>query len=44
MLVGRPADDATVLALSAQIEAARPWVDRHPPVWDQDEPPRTADR
>lgn len=31
-LVGRPSDEATLLALSAQIEAARPWADRLPPV------------
>ncbi len=31
-LVGRPYDEATLLSLSAQIEAARPWVDRRPPV------------
>jgi amidase len=36
MLVGRPADEATLLALSAQLEQARPWAHRHPPVWDQD--------
>jgi amidase len=36
MLVGRPADEATLLALSAQVEEARPWAQRHPPVWDQD--------
>jgi amidase len=36
MLVGRPADEATLLALSAQVEAARPWVHRHPAVWEQD--------
>jgi amidase len=31
-LVGRPYDEATLLSLSAQIEAARPWVNRRPPV------------
>ncbi|SFK99282.1 amidase [Geodermatophilus ruber] len=34
MLVGRPADEATLIALSAQLEAARPWAHRHPPGWD----------
>jgi amidase len=34
MLVGRPADEATLLALSAQVEAARPWAERHPSVWE----------
>jgi amidase len=29
-LVGRPADEATLLALSAQIEAAHPWAARRP--------------
>jgi amidase len=33
MLVGRPAGEAALLALAAQIEAAAPWVDRHPPIW-----------
>jgi amidase len=33
MLVGRPADEATLIALSAQLEAARPWAHRHPPGW-----------
>jgi amidase len=30
--VGRPGDEATLLSLSAQIEAERPWADRRPPV------------
>jgi amidase len=33
MLAGRMADEATLISLSAQIEAARPWKDRHPPVF-----------
>ncbi|MBJ7338021.1 amidase [Mycolicibacterium sp.] len=31
-LVGRPFDEATLLALGAQIESARPWSQRHPPM------------
>ncbi|OBI52598.1 amidase [Mycobacterium sp. E787] len=31
-LVGRPYDEATLLSLSAQIETARPWAQRQPPV------------
>jgi len=31
-LVGRPGDEATLLSLSAQLEAERPWADRRPPV------------
>ena len=33
MLAGRMGDEATLISLSAQIEAARPWRDRHPPIW-----------
>ena len=33
MLAGRMGEEATLLSLSAQIEAARPWRDRHPPIW-----------
>jgi amidase len=31
-LVGRPFDEATLLSLSGQIEKARPWAHRRPPV------------
>jgi len=33
MLVGRPADEATLIALSAQLEAVQPWARRHPSMW-----------
>jgi amidase len=33
MLAGRMGEEATLIALSAQLEAARPWHDRHPPLW-----------
>ena len=31
-LIGRPADEATLLRVSAQVERAQPWRDRRPPV------------
>jgi amidase len=33
MLAGKMRDEATLLSLSAQVEAARPWKDRHPSLW-----------
>ncbi len=33
MLAGRVGDEATLISLSAQIEAARPWRDKHPQIW-----------
>ncbi|MGA9749357.1 MAG: amidase, partial [Nocardioides sp.] len=33
MLAGRPGEDHHLLALAAQIEQARPWLDRHPDCW-----------
>jgi amidase len=33
MLVGRPAGEAGLISLSAQLEAARPWAQRHPDLW-----------
>jgi amidase len=32
-LVGRPHDERTIISLAAQMEAARPWAQRRPPVW-----------
>jgi amidase len=33
MLAGRMGDEGTLISLSAQLEEARPWRDRHPPIW-----------
>ncbi|MBV9094892.1 MAG: amidase [Streptosporangiaceae bacterium] len=33
MLAGRVGEEGTLISLSAQLEAARPWKDRHPPLW-----------
>jgi amidase len=33
MLAGRMGEEATLISLSAQLETARPWKDRHPPLW-----------
>ncbi len=31
--IGRFGDEATLFRLAAQLEQARPWAQRHPPVW-----------
>ena len=33
MLAGRMGDEGTLISLSAQLEQARPWHDRRPPLW-----------
>jgi amidase len=33
MLAGRMGAEGTLISLSAQLEEARPWKDRHPPIW-----------
>jgi amidase len=32
MMIARPNDEATLISLGAQLEAERPWADRHPEV------------
>jgi Asp-tRNA(Asn)/Glu-tRNA(Gln) amidotransferase A subunit family amidase len=31
-IVGRPGDEAGIIALAAEFERARPWKNKHPPV------------
>ncbi len=33
MLAARPAEEALLLGLAAQVESAQPWLERHPPGW-----------
>jgi amidase len=33
MLAGRMGAEGDLISLSAQLESARPWKDRHPPIW-----------
>ncbi len=33
MLAGQIGAEGTLISLSAQLEAARPWRDKHPPIW-----------
>jgi amidase len=33
MFVGRPADEGTLISLSAQLEEVRPWRRRTPAIW-----------
>jgi amidase len=33
MLAGRMGEEGTLISLSAQLEQARPWGHRHPPLW-----------
>jgi Asp-tRNA(Asn)/Glu-tRNA(Gln) amidotransferase A subunit family amidase len=33
MFTGRMSDEATLYRLAAQLEQARPWIERRPKVW-----------
>jgi len=34
MFTGRYGDEATLFRLAAQLERARPWIERKPPLWN----------